>query len=294
MRVFVTGTGGFIGKAVQDHLTGLGHLVVSHPGRSGGAVTVPEDADAVVNAAGRLAAPGVSAEAVLEANALLPELLGRQCLDHRISMIHISTPGVCGLLPDGREDSPPNPGGVYEQTKAQGEHRLQVLGLPADRLTILRPDFVFGAGDRHKLALFRQVARGWFPVVGREGGRTRPTHIRDVCRGVAAALPGGILAGGVFNIGGPQVLSMKHVAKTVAAAMERGVFVLPVPRCLFRAALSLGPLCPKPLSGSRLRLFGTDRFVSVKKAAGAGFTARHPFREAAEEAVSWYRGKGLL
>lgn len=294
MKIFLTGAGGFIGSALKVHLERAGHIVKAHSGRSDGPVSVPGNSEAVVNAAGRLVSRGSSPDEVTAANTVLPESMGRQCMILGVPLIHLSTPGVCGLVAEGSEDAPLSPEGVYERTKSEGERRLLALGMPERGLTILRPDFVFGPADPHKLPLFRQVARGWFPVVGRDGARTRPTHVRDVCRGVLSALPGGMLSGGVYNIGGPEVLSMGEVARRAAAAMERKVFVVPTPVRLLRFALLLGPLCPRALTPSRLRLFGTDRFVSLDKASKAGFTPCFSFGEAATDAVAWYRREKLL
>lgn len=294
MKVFVTGSEGFIGRALVTHLERAGHTVLQHRGRAQGPVKVPGEAEAVVNAAGRLGGKGVTQGEMIEANALLPESVGKMCLDMGIPLVHLSTPGVCGLVADGGEELPGSPPGEYEQSKAEGETRLLALDMPAVSLTMLRPDFVFGAGDRHKLDLFRQAARGWFPVVGSDGPRTRPTHSRDVCRAVLASLPGGLLSGGIFNIGGPEVLSMGAIARAAGKALGKRVLVLPAPRWLLRAALSMGPLRPSALSESRLRLFGTDRFVSIQKARTAGFTPCFTFAEACDEAVAWYKGKRLL
>lgn len=294
MKIYLTGAGGFIGGALKVHLERAGHTVTAHSGRSEGPVSVPGDAEAVVNAAGRLATVVSSPDEVEAANTVLPESIGRQCMILGVPLIHLSTPGVCGLVAEGSEDDPHSPEGMYEESKSEGERRLLALGMHEGELTILRPDFVFGPADPHKLPLFRQVAGGFFPVVGRHGPRTRPTHVRDVCRGVLAALPGGRLSGGVYNIGGPEVLTMGEVAKRAAAAMGKKVFVIPTSVGLLRLALAMGPLRPKALTPSRLRLFGTDRFVSLVKTSAAGFTPCFSFGEAAAEAVAWYRGEKLL
>lgn len=294
MKVYLTGAGGFIGSALKVHLERAGHTITAHSGRSSGPVSVPGDSEAVVNAAGRLVTCGSSNDEVVAANTVLPESMGRQCMMLGVPLIHLSTPGVCGLVAEGSEDAPHSPEGLYERSKSEGEKRLLALGMPEGGLTILRPDFVFGPADPHKLPLFRQVARGWFPVVGRDGPRTRPTHVRDVCRGILSALPGGTLSGGVYNIGGPEVLTMREVARKAAAAMGRRVVAVPTPMPLLRLALLLGPLCPKTLTPSRLRLFGTDRFVSLTKTSKAGFTPSFSFGEAAADAVEWYRGEKLL
>jgi nucleoside-diphosphate-sugar epimerase len=253
------------------------------------------DADVVVNAAGRLGSREADPDELIRANASLPAILADHCSRTGAHLIHISTPGVTGLRADASEDDDYDPRGDYEKSKAEGE--LALLGhpsLPGDRLTIIRPDFVYGPGDLHKLPLFRRVARELMPVVGIHGARIRPTYCDDVCRAVEAALPGGVLNGGLFNIGGPETVTVRELSGMIAAAACRKTMVLPVPRILFRLALHMGPLCPGTLSESRLRLFGEDHFVSIAKASEAGFSPVWTLRDGLHETVDWYLGNGLI
>ncbi len=292
MRVFLTGATGFIGKHIATAMQNRGHTVLPH-GRSthGKLNELPGEVDLVVNSAGKLGGSGYSDSLLREANLDLPVRLAEMCRNGNIPLIHLSTPGVCGLRAPGRETDEYAPEGTYEETKAQAEIELLRI-LP--EVTILRPDFVFGTGDMHKYPLFRQVFRGVFPLVGNGGARTRPTDAEDVSAAVLSAFPGEPLHRGIYNIGGPEVLSIKEIASEIALAMGRSVITVPVPGFVFRAALKLGPLCPGGLSESRYRLFGTDRFVDITKAGKAGFTPERSFRLTAEKAVMWYRERGLL
>lgn len=292
MKVFLAGATGFIGRHIHESMQRGGFSVIPHGfSRNGELVELPAGADIVVNAAGRLGGSGYPDQMIRAANFDLPVRLAEKCALRGIPMIHLSTPGVCGLRPMGKETDEYSPGGVYEKTKAEAEIALLRI-LP--EITILRPDFVFGTGDMHKFPLFRQVSRGWFPLVGMEGARTRPTDALDVAEAVVNAFPGGPLQGGIFNIGGPEILSVREIAAEIAGVLGKRLLCIPLPKIVFRTALRLGPLCPGALSESRYRLFGTDRFVDTAKASRAGFTPGHTFRQTAEAAVRWYGERGLL
>jgi len=298
MKVFVTGAGGFIGGAVCRHLAAEGHHVLGHVAARDGVLepsSIPEDIQIVVNAAGKLGKPGVKEHELTSSNALLPEMLGAICRSGGMNLIHISTPGVAGLCAHSREDSPLAPWGEYEQSKAEGEVLLRKhLDLPGGLLTVLRPDFVYGPGDHHKLELFRMVSRGIMPLIGRNGAVIRPTFVGDVCRAVSASMPGGCLHGDLFNIGGAETASIRELTSIIAASLGRRTVMLPLPRWAYSLVLGMGPFCPASISESRRRLFGDDHFISIEKASLAGFRPSWSLREGVDATVSWYRSEGLV
>jgi nucleoside-diphosphate-sugar epimerase len=298
MRVFVTGAGGFIGGAACRHLAALGHEVLGHVSTRDGILcsnSVPSGMDLIVNSAGKLGKTGVTENELTSSNTLLAEMLASVCEIAGIHLVHISTPGVVGLCADSGEESPLAPWGAYERSKAEGESLLRKrLGLPGGLLTILRPDFVYGPGDRHKLDLFRQVSRGIMPLIGWNGARIRPTFVDDVCMAISDALPGGCLHGDLYHIGGPEIVNLRELTNMIAATLPRRVIPLPLPRWVYRLALRTGPLCPASISESRRRLFGEDHFVCTEKASRAGFKPSWGLRAGVQATVSWYRSEGLL
>ncbi len=298
MKIFIAGAGGFIGSCLVTYLEEAGHSVEGHIRSRDGDLTpdsVPKDVGAVINAAGRLGGQGVSPEQLMESNALLPKMLGDVCGELDCSLVHLSTPGVTGLIASATEEMKYDPWGDYENSKVQGEkYLLENADLESGGLTILRPDFVYGPGDMHKFPLFRQVAKGWIPLVGFTGARLRPTYCIDVCRAVESSLPGGTLSGGTYNIAGPEVVSMREFTAAIAESLETGLVRVPVPEWIFRLSLLLGPLCPPVLSESRFKLFGRDHFVSIGKAEEAGFRPSFNLSTGLGETVAWYRDEGLL
>ncbi|MCP4647027.1 MAG: NAD-dependent epimerase/dehydratase family protein, partial [bacterium] len=182
MNVFLAGASGFIGGYIKLAVEKAGHTVITHSYSKYGAMSkLPEGTDIVINSAGRLGGQGAKLEELKSANLLFPLFLGKQCRKMQIPLIHLSTPGVSGLVANATETAEYDPAGDYETTKAEAEKKLRA-NCPG--VTILRPDFVFGPGDFHKLPLFRQVSKGWFPLVGSGSARTRPTDVRDVAEAV--------------------------------------------------------------------------------------------------------------
>ncbi len=295
MRIFVAGAGGFVGGRTAALLQSEGHEVIPHVRRRDGDFVpgaVPRGAEAVVNAAGRLGGRDVTPDDLLQANRDLPQMLGLLCADRGIPLVHLSTPGVTGLVAGAVEDSPSAPWGGYEKAKAEAEEIL--AGIKGLVVTILRPDFVYGPGDRHKLALFRQIASGFMPLVGGGKARLRPTFVTDAASAVAESLPGGRLGAGTWNIGGPEVVSFRTLCRTISKALGRRTLMPRVPARLLRMLLALGPLAPGAVSRSRLELFGRDHFVDTSRAASAGFAPRTGLEEGIGMTVAWYRREGLL
>ncbi len=298
MRVFVAGAGGFIGSSILDYLLNCGHSVEGHIRSEKGNLieaSLPADVDVIVNATGKLGVPGADIAELTASNSELPAVLADFCDEHQIHLIHLSTPGVTGIHSDVKEDAPFDPWGEYEKTKADGEILLRKHPLNLkNMITILRPDFVYGPGDMHKLELFNQVQKGWFPVIGLHGASIRPTYCADVCRAVETSLPGGCLSGGLYNIGGPEVLKFSDFILKTALSMGIKLRILPVPSLFFYLALKLGPLCPRALSQSKYKLFGTDHFVSISRAGEAGFYPESDLKKGLSKTVSWYRENGIL
>ncbi|MCK4671944.1 MAG: NAD(P)-dependent oxidoreductase [Candidatus Aegiribacteria sp.] len=298
MKVMIAGAGGFIGSAISEYLKNVGHDVFNHIRSINSEITfdsLPADVDVIVNAAGKLGIPGVDINKLKQSNTILPSILADFCAKHRIHLIHLSTPGVIGLYANVSENSPFNPWGDYEKTKKDGEVILRKhIQLPPEKLTILRPDFVYGPGDLHKLELFRQVDKGWIPLIGRNGARLRPTFSEDVCRAVESSLPGGRLNGGLYNIGGPEIVTFREFTREISDALGKDMRCISIPRLAFRIGLLLGPLRPKALSRSRFRLFGEDHYVSIDKAASVGFSPSWRVSDGIARTVSWYQNMKLL
>jgi len=149
----------------------------------------------------------------------------------------------------------------YAQTKALGETRVREAYPGA---TIFRPSVVFGPEDDffNKFAWLARLSPA-LPLIG--GGRTKfqPVFVGDVARAAVKALDDQSTAGKTYELGGPEIMTLKEIMELVLKETRRNRILLPIPFGLARVkAVALG-LLPKPLlTLDQVRLLETDNVVS--------------------------------
>ncbi|MBA4179026.1 MAG: hypothetical protein C0506_00400 [Anaerolinea sp.] len=112
--------------------------------------------------------------------------------------------------------------------KWQEEEHIRASGVP---YTIFRPSWVYGAGDV-SLNRFMGFARflPFVPVVGNGKTRINPLYVGDLAAHVAASVTNAAAKGGLFEIGGPDILTMDEVIKTALRALHKRRILLHNPR----------------------------------------------------------------
>lgn len=166
------------------------------------------------------------------------------------ALVHISAIGA----------NPESPS-VYARTKAAGEAAVKDLYPDA---VILRPSIVFGPEDDffNRFAKLARIAPA-LPLIG--GGKTRfqPVFAGDVAKAVIAGLTGTAEAGAPYELGGPEVLTLKEVMERVLAYSMRKRLLVPEPFWLAKLQAAFLQWLPKPpLTIDQVRLLQTDTVVS--------------------------------
>jgi uncharacterized protein YbjT (DUF2867 family) len=143
---------------------------------------------------------------------------------------------------------------------------------------ILRPSVVFGPEDDffNRFATLARVMPA-LPLFG--GGETKmqPVFVGDVANAAAAAVAGQAKPGTIYELGGPEVMTLKQVVEFVLRATERRRPLIPAPfgvsRILARgteiaSVLSMG-LFPEVLTTTRdqVDLLREDNLVSPEAIA---------------------------
>lgn len=124
---------------------------------------------------------------------------------------------------------------------------------------IIRPSWVYGRGDHalNRYVGFIKSPLPIVPVIGNGQQRLQPVFVEDVARAAAEGAAGRLE--GVFEIGGPQVLSMDEVIWTAQNVLRAAKPLVHQPVWLMRALFSpkaLIPALPLPLSPEGL-IFAT-------------------------------------
>lgn len=155
----------------------------------------------------------------------------------------------------------------YARSKAEGE--AAVLGAyPA--AVILRPSVIFGIEDSFYNALGALVrAAPLVPVVA-AATRLQPVHVDDVAEAAVIALTDQSVAG-VYELGGPEVVTMRQAVEQVVSVVGRKRVLLSVPAFLawlpataldLAQVLTAGIFSNKCVTRDQLRFLAADNVVN--------------------------------
>jgi dTDP-4-dehydrorhamnose reductase/dTDP-4-dehydrorhamnose 3,5-epimerase len=270
-KILVTGANGQLGRALRAELGDASHI--DYVTREDLDLASPEvftarhwrDYDTIINAAAYTAVdqaetPEGRREA-WAANATAVSHLARIALEHRLTLVHVSTDYVFDGTSDRpyHEDDPLSPLGVYGQTKAAADAIVATV----PRHYIVRTSWVIGDG-RNFVRTMRELAdRGVDPaVVDDQVGRL--TFTGDLARGIVhlmAERP----APGVYNLtGGGDPMSWADVARAVFASTGHDPQrVRPVSTEEYFASAS-APVAPRP----------RNSVLDLSKIEATGFAVR--------------------
>jgi NADH dehydrogenase len=151
------------------------------------------------------------------------------------------------------------------RAKERAEAAIRASGL---EFVIFRPSWIYGRRDR-SLNRFIQLVRYLpvVPVIGSGQTRVQPALVDDVARVVAATVDEPRALGQVFELGGPERLSMDEILRTVQRLLGRHQPLLHVPVPLMKAQAWLLSLLPNPpLSPAAIDFILMEETVDPRKA----------------------------
>lgn len=239
--VTIYGGSGFVGRQIARQMAAAGwrvRVAVRRPNQAGvvrtyGAVGQVEpvpcnvrddlsvtaammDADAVINCVGILVREGRN-----NFDAIHDEAAGRIA---RIS----AERGVTHFVQLSAIGADPASDSRYAASKGRGE--AAVLAHRPDAV-ILRPSVIFGPDDKFFNKIGGMMRLG--PILPLPGAATelQPVYVEDVAR---AAMMGaeGTAAPGIYELGGPDVMTMREIARMVAVVTDRRRAIVGVPSFL--------------------------------------------------------------
>jgi NADH dehydrogenase len=176
------------------------------------------------------------------------------------ALVHVSAIGADPASPSN-----------YGRTKGEGEHAVKKAYAKA---TIVRPSLVFGPED-HLTNRFAGLARlPFLPVIAAKRN-FQPVFVRDLARAIAkAALDPQAHAGKTYEVGGPQVMSMKELHDVILEITGQTPDLLPMPDIVGTALSYLGWLPGAPLTRDQWMMLQRDNVPSGKFAGLEAFKVR--------------------
>lgn len=154
----------------------------------------------------------------------------------------------------------PNAASAYARSKGQGEQAVRAAFPGA---TIIRPSILFGPEDGfvNKFAGLISLAPV-LPVV-RPDVRFQPAWVVDVARAIAQVALSPAAAAQIFELGGPQILSMIALQRWIGEAIGRKPRLLPLPDPVAAGMARFGFLPGAPITWDQWLMLQHDNVVAA-------------------------------
>ncbi len=150
----------------------------------------------------------------------------------------------------------------YARAKAAGEKAV-LAAVPS--ATILRPSIVFGPEDQftNRFAALAQMSPA-LPLIGGGVTKLQPVYVGDVATAVADAVDGKTKAGATYELGGPEVLTMREIIETILEIAERKPMLISLPFGLAKLQATFLQFAPGALklTPDQVALLRSDNVVS--------------------------------
>ena len=214
------------------------------------------DSHVAINLVGTLAESGAQTFDAVQTKGA--ETIAKAAAAAGARVVHVSAIGADENSPSG-----------YGRSKASGEKAV-LAAVPS--ATILRPSVVFGPEDQftNRFAALARISP-FLPLIGGGVNRVQPAYVGDVAAAVADAVDGKTKAGGVYELGGTEVLTMREIMEIILSITGRKRMLLSLPFGLARAQAMFLQFAPGmfKLTPDQVAMLQSDNVVSdTAKASG--------------------------
>ena len=200
--------------------------------------------------------------------------------------------GVRSLVQVSAIGADPESPSAYGRSKGEGEQAVRAA-FPA--ATIIRPSFLFGVDDNFINRFARMVRLAPVLPVIRPGVNMQPVWVADAAKAIAAAaLDPKAHGGSTYELGGPQVLTMRELMAWICQATGRRRPLLPIPDPIGKLLAQLtGWLPGAPITRDQWLMLQQDNVVAPKaKGLKAFGIAPTPMAVVAQDMLTSYQRHG--
>jgi uncharacterized protein YbjT (DUF2867 family) len=145
----------------------------------------------------------------------------------------------------------------WQRFKWQEEQHIKSSGVP---YVIFRPSWIYGPRDvsLNRFLGFAKILP-FIPIIGDGKTRINPLFVGDLAQHVAAALKLDSARGQIFEIGGPEVLTMNDVVRTALKVTGKKRFLFPQPKPLMKLIATFAQFAPgRPLTPDAIDFITMD------------------------------------
>ncbi|MEW6210411.1 MAG: NAD-dependent epimerase/dehydratase family protein [Acidobacteriota bacterium] len=199
------------------------------------------------------------------------------------------------------EDTTPRPITAYGRSKLAGEEAARAVAdlLP---IAIVRPPAVYGPRDYALYELFKAIARGLSPEIGRYDKQVSLVHASDLAEGIMLAGESEASTGHAYFISSEEVYSLRSIIALLEKIFARKVRSVVIPRpvayTLAMGAEALSAITRKMpvINRDKVKDLSQECWgCSIEKAKRElGYRENISIEEGLRETIRWYRSEGWL
>lgn len=180
---------------------------------------------------------------------------------------------------------------AYGRSKGDGEAAVRAA-FPGT--TIVRPSIVFGREDQFVNRFAAMIAAAPVMPVVRGVTKFQPVYVGDIAKAVVAALAAPEQFGGqTYELGGPDVLSMRALIDWIAAQTGQKPMIIDLPDGISAMIAAFGFLPGAPITNDQWKMLQSDNVVAPGAAGLAAFgIAPTPMATVAPGWLVQYRRNG--
>jgi NADH dehydrogenase len=179
--------------------------------------------------------------------------------------------GVIRFLQMSSLKAGPGAPSYYLRSKGEAERLVSTEGGALD-WTIFRPSVIFGPGDAflNRFARLLAALPLAFPLA-KPNARFQPVFVDDVVEAIVRCLPGGACSRQSYELGGPNVYTLRQVVEFVAAVTGRRRLIVGLPDFLSRLqGLAMNFVPGRPFSSDNYRSLCIDSVCAQDGFASLG------------------------
>jgi nucleoside-diphosphate-sugar epimerase len=271
MRIFLTGSSGFVGKNIVSYFA---KLLLINKYKRGSVINIQEDV--VIHLAGK--AHDLKNTSNIQEYYVVNTELAKTVFDAFLksdAKVFITLSSVKAVADQVEnillEEVIPNPLTHYGKSKLLAEEYIISQQIPeGKRVYILRPSMIHGPGNKGNLnLLYNLVSKGLpWPLGNYENSRSY-LSIENLCFIIKEIIENENIPSGVYNVADDDPLSTNAVIKLIAETKGKKSRILNLSKPIITAIARFGDFLKLPLNSERLQKLTESYVVSNAKIKAA-------------------------
>jgi uncharacterized protein YbjT (DUF2867 family) len=278
MNIFLAGASGFVGERVLSDVIAAGHSVIAHVHSDRSAKATQDQYPAIravqCDMGNSAVVSGIIPERT-DAVIWLPGLL-RESPKHGQTFERVHIAGVRNLLAEAKRAGVKrwiqmsalgvnaNGSTGYFRTKWQAEELVRASKLD---WTILRPSLIFDDRPRRQHSFVSEIVKAirmapFVPILGKGDFLFQPVSVDDVSQTILQSLTMPSAIGSMYEMGGPEKITYRELARTIARGMHTKKPAVHIPLFLISAfAQLLGRFSWFPITPDEIVMLKNGNYI---------------------------------